>query len=914
MSIKKVFLIFCLFLALVAAPFLAQAKITTPKEQFGHMIGADYILLNYTQLKDYWKKLAEESDRMKLVDIGKTTEGRTIWMAIITSPENHKKLDHYKEISRRLALAEGLTDEEARELAEEGKAVVWIDGGIHATEIVNAQTEIEFVYQMVSRDDRETLRFLNDVILLTLVTNPDGLDLVANWYMRVSEPTKRSTRGLPRLYQKYVGHDNNRDAYMANMLETQSANRVLYQEWSPQIMYNQHQSGPAGAVLFCSPFRDTPSYNLDPLVVMGIDLVGTAMHSRFVAEGKPGAVMRQEARYSTWWNGCYRCTPYFHNMIGILTEINGNPTPMEIPFVPRQHLPRNNYIYPIAPQKWHFRQAIEYILTANRAILDVASKHREDFLFNIYQMGRNAIERGNSDHWTITPKRIAAVNAAIEKDKAWTVGRRGRSRIAPAKYFNEVLHAPALRDPRGYILPSDQADFLTATKFVNALIKNGVSVHKATQSFRVEGKTYPEGSYVVKCAQAFRPHILDMFEAQDHPDDIPYPGGTPIPPYDNAGYTLAYTMGVEFDRILDGFDGPFKKIEGFAKAPAGKVTSTKAKGYLLSHQVNDAFIAINQLLKSGERVYWLKNPIQAEGKSFPTGTIYIKAKGSTMPKLKKMAEEIGLNFVGVDSKPSGEAFRLKQVRIGLWDQYGGSMPSGWIRWMFENYGFNHKVIFPPELDTGNLSKKYDVLVFVGGAIPKEDPPEPRQFPDPQSIPKEYRDRLGAVTVSKTVPQLRRFLNDGGTILTIGSSTNLAYHLNLPIENALVEEGTGKPLPSEKYFAPGSIHQVNVDTKNPLAYGLPEKLDVFFRRSPVFRVRSGANVKKVAWYGSENPLRSGWIWGPQYLKNGVTVIEAAVGKGKLFLFGPEITNRAQPHGTFKFLFNGIYYGSAKSQKL
>ena len=279
-----------------------------------------------------------------------------------------------------------------------------------------------------------------------------------------------------------------------------------------------------------------------------------------------------------------------------------------------------------------------------------------------------------------------------------------------------------------------------------------------------------------------------------------------------------------------------------------------------------------------------------------------------------MASEIGLNFVGVDSKPSGEAFRLSPVRIGLWDQYGGSMPSGWVRWMLENYGFNHKLVFAPELDTGNLSKKYDVLVFVGGAIPEEDPAEPRQLPDPQSIPKEYRDRLADVTVSKTVPQLRQFLNDGGTILTIGSSANLAYHLNLPIANALVEEGTGKPLPSEKYFAPGSIHQVNVDTQNPLAYGLPEKLDVFFSRSPVFRLRSGANVKKVAWYGSENPLRSGWIWGPEYLKNGVTVIDASVGKGKLFLFGPEITNRAQTHGTYKFLFNGIYYGSAKSQKL
>ena len=916
MRIRNTGVLVVLIAALAASPLLADGKITTPKEQFGFDIGADYQLLNYTQLVEYWQKLERESDRMKLVEIGTTAEGRTMIMAIITSPQNHQNLERYKEISARLAHAEGLTDDQARELVAEGKAVVWIDGGLHATEVVNAQAELETVYQMLSRNDAETMRFLDDVILLTSITNPDGMELVSNWYMRESDPEKRSTGDIPRLYQKYVGHDNNRDSFMANMPETEAMNRILYREWFPQIVYNRHQTGPAGTVLFCAPFRDPPSYNYDPIIPLSIEMVGNAMHRRFAVEGKPGATMRSGASYSTWWNGCVRCTPYFHNMVGILTEIIGNPTPMKIPFRPQLLLPKNDYPFPIPPQDWHFRQSIDYIMTADRAILDVASKNREDFLFNIYRMGKNSIERGNRDHWTLHPKAIAVAEEAIKKDGAKMTGGR-RDAGYPLKYY-EMLKDPDARDPRGFILPSDQADFLTATKFINALLKNGITVHRAGESFEVAGKTYPAGSYVVKTAQAFRPHVMDMFEPQDHPDDIPYPGGPPKPPYDNAGYNLAYAMGIEFDRILDGFDGPFEKIEDIVKPSAGTISGRGGAGYLLSHQVNDGFIAVNRLVGGGEEVYWLENPFTDKGKTYPAGTIYIRKKGSTQAKLQKAAEELGVSFDVTGSKPRGEALRLKPMRVGLWDRYGGSMPSGWVRWMLEQFEFPFEVVFPQTLDAGNLIEKFDVIVFVGsGAIPMEDPKDPPEFPD--NLPEEYRGHVGAVTIAKTVPQLKAFMEAGGTVLTIGEATNLGYHVGLPIANALVEKTSegDKPLPNEKYFMPGSLLRVQVDSSNPLAFGLPEDLDVMFNRSPVFRLQPDAatkGVRPVAWYPNAEPLRSGWAWGQHYLDGGVAVIEAEVGKGKLFLFGPEIANRAQTHGTFKFLFNGIYYGGATKQKM
>ncbi len=928
------------FLA-VAAPQAqnrsAAPKVTPPRDQFGHAIGDDYYLVNYTQYVDYLKKLDVQSERMIVTEIGQTEEGRPELTAIITSPENQRRLPLIKEANRKLALADGITDEQARQLSRDGKTVVWIDGGLHATEVLGAQQLIETIYRLNTKSDPETLRILNDVVILCTLVNPDGMELVSDWYMREPDEKKRSTGGIPRLYQKYIGHDDNRDFYMMNMSETTNANRMMYREWFPAIMYNHHQTGPAGAVLFAPPFRDPFNYNFDPLVVLGIDMVGSAIHTRLAAEGKPGAVMRTGASYSTWFNGGIRTTSYFHNQIGILTETIGNPTPVEIPFVLDMQLPRADVPNPIQPRTFYFREAIEYSVTNNYAILDIASKRHEDFLYNMYKMAKNAIDKGNRDNWTIHPTRIEAAREAIEAQAegasrgAENVGPRGgrggggggRGAGAPVAVYNNVLHDPKMRDPRGFVVPSDQPDFLTATKFVNILIKGGVVVHRATAPFTVAGKPYPAGSYVVKAAQPFRAHVMDMFEPQDHPNDIPYPGGAPRPPYDVTGYNIAYSMGIKFDRILDAFDGPFEKIPDVVAVTPGRVApAPSAGGYLLSHQVNDAFIAVNRLLKANEEVYWLRSPWTVGGRTYPVGAMYITAKASTLPILQKLATDKGLTFGAVEGRPA-DMLKLKPVRIGLWDQYGGSMPSGWTRWLFEQYEFPFEVVYPGTLDAGNLNAKFDVLVFVDGGIPERDPSAGSgqagggfgAQPAADTIPAEFRARLGRVTVSKTVPEIRTFVENGGTVLTIGSSTSLGHHLGLPIRDALVERvagGAERPLPREKYYIPGSILEARFDNTQPLAYGMDERAMVFYDESPAFRLMPDASlkgVKPVAWYDSPTPLRSGWAWGQQYLDQAVSIVEAPVGRGHLVLFGNEVTWRGQPHGTFKLLFNGIYYGSA-----
>jgi hypothetical protein len=466
-------------------------------------------------------------------------------------------------------------------------------------------------------------------------------------------------------------------------------------------------------------------------------------------------------------------------------------------------------------------------------------------------------------------------------------------------------------------------------KFVNVLLKHGLAVQKATASFQVAGKTYPVGSYVVKSAQAFRPEVLDMFEPQDHPMDFAYPGGPPKRPYDITGWTLATQMGVAFDRIMEPFDGPFTKLPFEPEKPMAAKISGPAKpaGYLVSHKINDSFIVINRLLKEKCDVYWLNDEQTAEGHALGTGTIWVPASDQALAVLTRAAKELGVPAFGVAQKPTGAAIKLKPIKIGLVDLYGGSMPSGWLRWMFEQYEFPFEVVFPQVLDAGNLKANFDVIVFASGTYAEGRGGRGALGGgrggvlgvSADSIPEEFRSMLGSVTTAKSVPPLKTFVEEGGTLLALGSSATIGQAMGLPVTDHLVEKGAdGKDhhLPSDKFYVPGSVLRVDFNNKDPLAYGMPAKGYVFFDDSPTFDRPAGMAVKaaKVAWFSSKTPLYSGWAVGQEYLDGGELATEAPIGKGRLVLIGFEATFRSTPHGTFKLFFNGLYFGSGSATTL
>ncbi|MEI6739537.1 MAG: M14 metallopeptidase family protein [Gemmatimonadaceae bacterium] len=917
------------FATVLPVTLSAQPHLTSPKEFFGHEIGADYVLPNYTKLHEYFAKLAKESDRVKLDTIGLTEEGRPQIMAIVTSPANHRNLGRYKEISRKLALADGVDSTEAKRLAKEGKVVFWIDGGLHATEVLGAQQLIESFWQLVSRTDAETMRILDDCIILMAHANPDGMELVSNWYMQEPDKLKRNTN-IPRLYEKYAGHDNNRDYYMNALRESTNISRQLFIEWHPQIMYNHHQTGPTGTVMAAPPYRDPANYWFPPAIITGLDLVGAALNHRFVLENKPGLTFRAGSNYSTWWNGGLRTVGYFHNMIGILTETIGNPTPMRVALVPERQLRSAGLPLPIEPQEWHFRQSVDYSVTANYALLDLASRYREQFLFDRWTMGRDALVAGAKDSWTISPKRVDAMIAQITKDRASATAEAGRaggprggggaatvgSAVANDKYM-ALLKKPENRDPRAYVLSSALNDFPTATKFVQALQKSGIRVHRATASFQANGKPFPAGSWVILMNQAFRAHVLDMMEPQDHPNDFRYPGGPPIPPYDNAGWTLAYQMGVQVERVMDGLTGPFEVVKDVTTMPTGVVAKGKA-GYYVRPEVNDAATVANRLAKANVKVSRAPSAVTDGGASWPVGTWFIPASAAADKIVAQAAKDLGVSFAAASRKPAG-AQVVTPLRIGLIDRYGGSMPSGWTRLILEQFEYPFTVVYPQEIDAGNLKAKYDVLVYTDGAIPLASGGRGGGGfgggMDTTRLPADLRRTVGSFSVEKSVPQLKTFLEAGGRVVTIGSSIGLGKLLGLPIENYLTD-ANGRSYPGEKYYIPGSLLEVALDTSATIATGMAPRPSIMFDNSPVMKLGADAaakGVRALATFDTATPLTSGWAWGQELLKGGTAMAEAKVGQGTLWLFGPEILFRAQPHGSFKLLLNALSGGFERPAK-
>ena len=315
---------------------------------------------------------------------------------------------------------------------------------------------------------------------------------------------------------------------------------MLYHEWFPQILYNHHQSGPAGTVVWSSPQRDPYNYNLDPLLILGLQALGTHMHQRLAAEGKPGATMASGGAYDGWWNGGIRNTGNFHNIIAILTEMIGSPTPMRIPLViaapdsqPRSRPTRSRRRSGTSSS----RSTIRSRSTAR--CIDYAARNRENLLYNIYAMGKHSIERGSTDTWTPSPTRLQMV-AGPDGSEAGAAATPERDAELWAELRKPEL--TAIRAATSSRRTSRISRPRSSSSTRCARSTSPCSARRASSTW--PARRYPAGSFVVLTAQAFRPHVMDMFEPQDHPNVIPYPGAPPTPPYDNAGWTLAYQMGV----------------------------------------------------------------------------------------------------------------------------------------------------------------------------------------------------------------------------------------------------------------------------------------------------------------------------------------------------------------------------------
>ncbi len=881
---------FVLPLPLVLWCASAFAQLPSPLQFLGHEVGADYKLCNHTNLLRYFEAVDAASDRVKLVDIGTTSYGRRLTMAVITSPENHARLDELRTISTTLCGAR-VEEAEAMDLVEQGRAVVWIDAGLHSNESIAGQNVIELVWQMASRNDAEVRRILDEVVLLACPVNPDGMELVANAYAATG------SIDIPILYQRFIGHDNNRDFYACNMEETRAVSRVFFTDWCPQIVYNHHQSAPQGTILFTPPFRDPFNYSADPAVMRGIDWIAASMNRRFASERKPGVISRSGAPYSGWWNGGLRSTCYFHNIIGILTEAFGHPDPTRIVQSVDRRLSSGDYPDPVATQVWHARQTVEYLQTANFAILDHAARYRRELLRDIWRMGRNSIERGSRDHWTPTP---ALVALSKQKTEAKEDG-------------DAVFFDPMLRDPRAWVLPLDQRDGAAVYRMAQALQRSGVDVHVADAPVVVEGRTAPKGSLVVFAAQAFRPHVRDLFEPQHHPDD--FRDGKPVPPYDSAGWTLSMQMGVEVLRARDAPLGKFTLLPSLARRADAAVMDA-AVGWRLDPADTHVALVCNRLLRRGvvvERMLdgsWFVASAQQDAKaSLAAG---VADTGVRAEPLASVTEE---------AKPVQRA-----PRIGLFDVWGGNMPTGWNEWLLREFEFPYQTVFGDRIARGDLRADFDALIFHVGLPGGRDlsnakpPTLPENLEKLQKALPTYEDwstlqsRATKLTGDMTWPALREFVERGGSLLVFGSECEkVVRQFRLPITvgtwiDDADAEGGRRRARNEEFYVPGSLLHVEVDASHPFATGSAERLVAMFTRSSVVLQPNGEGVEVVARYRDSDALASGWAVGLQHLAGRAAIARVKVNDGCIVLFGADATYRGQPLTTIRLVWNALFAAS------
>jgi hypothetical protein len=861
------FLIGVIGLCLTMTP--VHAQLISPEEVLGFPVGADYKLARWETITEYLRSLATDTDRVMVEERGKTTEGLDFVLVLISSPENLANLDRHKAVQRKLADPRGQTEDELAALARTGKAVVLINCNLHSTEVASSQMSMELAYQLATADTSQVRAILENIIILLIPSaNPDGLNMVIDWYNRTVD-TPYEGAPMPWLYHKYTGHDNNRDWFMLTQVETQILTKILYEEWFPEVIYDVHQMGNSGARFVVPPYFDPVNPNIPPILQREISLIGAQLGLDLTSQGFTGVL--SNAVYDTWWHGGFRTVPYRHNMVGILTEAASVNIASPV-FQPRSSLrghrrglgayaQQTNFPEPWPGGWWRLRDIIDYEEVAVYSILSSVATRKEMFLSNFYKMGLSAVEKGRNE------------------------------------------------PPRAFLVPTAQRDFNTALKMLEILQRGGVEIHRATANFMADGVEYPEGTYVISMAQPFRAHAQDLLEAQHYPQRRPFPGAPTERPYDITGWTLPLQMDVRTIKVVDEFEAELTLVSEIPKAKGELFTVTEPVAYIFKNRTNAETVALNRLLKEDRyTIYQSRTENFIGSRKFPRGSILVAPKeipGQVTNQMQELAESLSIELYALEHLPRKEPKpELRQPRLGLYKPWVASMDEGWTRWVLEQHEFAFRNLRDAEIRAGGLAERHDVII-----LPDMNPSTMINGHPEGRVPSEYTGGIG----TEGTAHLRTFVENGGTLICLNRATKLPeQYFGLQITdvlNALSQPGQ-QELKAEAFFCPGSLLRVELEPTHPIAYGLNREMAVFFKFGPVFEVRGG---KRVASYPDFNPLMSGWIQGEKRIRGKGALWEVRLGRGTIILFGFKPQHRAQSHGTFKLLFNAIYHGVVESGK-
>ncbi len=865
-----------LAVALIGAQ--AQNQVTSPEKFFGFQLGSDRKMARWDKMIEYYNLLEKESGgRLKVVNMGPTTMGNPFLEVFISSAGNMARLEPLRQVNARISDPRGLSEPEVRKLVAEGKAVVCQSMSLHATEIGGTQMAPELAYDLLSRKDEETQRILDNVIFIMVPSfNPDGEIMVADWYSKTLG-TEYEGSNPPWLYHKYAGHDNNRDAFQTNMVESQYMARILFTEWKPEAYVDHHHMGSNGARIFLPPYAEPIRPYADPLVWRELSWYGAHMAYKEEEAGLSGVL--NDAEYSGWGHfGFHWITP-FHNIAGMLTESASArlATPLYIHPDQLRGGARNLPAYEaetIFPNPWpggwwKLRDIVERQKVSAWATLDLAARNRETVLWNAYLKASRQTERG------------------------------------------------AQGKPAAYLISAIQHDPLTAVKLVNKLLVQGIEIQQAPQGFTTEdGMTYPAGSFVVSLVQPKMGLIRYLLGRTFFPDNewTRNRDGSPIRPYDMATDTMFEFMGVRVDPVDQPVTGGLRKLTGPVPS-VGKVAQNGI-GYTFEGRLNDSFKALNLLLDKGVAV----RRIDKAAPGLRPGDFVVAPGSETV--LAGVAKETGVDFKALSAPVTAGAHEVKRQRVAMYQRYGGgNIDEGWTRWLIEQFGFPYTSLMDAEIKKGSLNQKYDVIILPddstatitgepaaaggvpsgpgrggrGGGAPAEAFGEGRGGRGP--TPPEYRTGIGADGVAA----LRDFVQKGGTLVTLNGAASFAMErLGVGVRNVVAGKTT------KEFWCPGSTLKVEFDNTNPLAYGMPPEGLAVYLNSPAFEVtaQNADQYETIVRYASRDLLESGWLIGEDTLARKAAMVAAKLGEGRVVLIGFPAQHRAQTHGTFKLLFNAM----------
>lgn len=866
MKVKEFFHFLLIAVLLFSTAAVAEnQKIPSPKEFFGFQMGSDGNLAGWQKMLDYFNVLDKASDRVMVKTLGKSTLGNTFVVVIFSAPGNLAELEKFRKISKKLADPRGLDDAAIQKLIDEGKYVSAQSYSLHATEVGGIQCTPELAYDLATGNDPTTKMILENTIFLMVPSfNPDGAIMVKEWFDKYKGTEFDNTR-LPYLYHFYIGHDNNRDSYQLTQNESRMHAQLIYRDWVPQSYVDHHHFGSRGARFYIPPYRDPIHDNVNPLIWREHQLYGAHMAVALDNEGKSG--IESGLPFTAWWQASFHMSANYHNIAGMLTEsasanwadpiyilpdqlsgTRGRPQ-----YKPQMSMPR---LWPGG--WWRLRDIVEQKIIASKAVLELGARYKKTMLRNMVLKAK-----GNTD--------------------------LGKS------------HAPY-----AFVLPYDQHDFLTAVKLARTFQENGVEVHRLEKDYQMGSRLFRAGSLVISCAQPMRAFIVSFLEQVDYPDNYwtrEHTSGDPLRPYDLTGYSMSEHMGVEavpFGHPTGGMK--LTKIDGFVQPPPGTVKKGEpgtGTAFIFHGNYNDSFKAVNRLQKEGVTVYRATKLFRDGGKVFHPGSFIVKASKDLSGLVSQLAQTLGVDFFSLSGDMPAGVIKLKQPRLGLYKRYaGGNMDEGWTAWLLKDFEFSFHSLFNKDVQNKKKMAGYDVIVIPSDSY--ETIVKGRGEKVDKKTPPQYRGGIG----ESGEVNVKSFVEKGGTLVVLNGAYHFAQKVfDLPV-NDVVEEK-----PWREFFCPGATLKIKVDTTHPLGYGMPSDALALFRYSPALRVSAGDFDDKVALpvrYAEKRLLQSGWLIGEKYLTNKPAVLVFEKGKGKIIILAFPAQHRAQMHGTFKFLFNSIFY--------